>query len=60
MFAKLNSVAVFGMETYLLQIETDISEGVVSAIYDYQIDSMLDSVTASTDELDSFLDSFKK
>lgn len=42
------------------QIETDISEGVVSAIYDYQIDSMLDSVTASTDELDSFLDSFKK
>ena len=42
------------------QIETDISEGVVSAIYDYKIDSMLDSVTASTDELDSFLDSFKK
>ena len=42
------------------QIETDISEGVVSAIYDYQIDSMLDSVTASTDELDSFLDRFKK
>ncbi len=27
MFAKLNSVAVFGMETYLLQIETDISNG---------------------------------
>ena len=27
MFAKLNSVAVFGMETYLLQIETDISIG---------------------------------